>query len=179
MGMGVDEYSWVGPMLYKLAKHVADIAALGGTGEKLPVTVRASTSLAKTPVAVGVHLTAAHHLGDVLATLLHGKSPLYNDGLQPQLKGMKRREKSGRTSTDNNHRRGVMAIFVRGTVVGRNVTLTDEIDVGLCNITYRTPRVQTPPHHFDMRNVAHSHPYLPCSGSPKQPFIRVLLRPNI
>ena len=135
MGMGIGENGRAGTVLHKNLQDAVGIAALFTTRIELSIAVSSCPTLAKAVVALGVNTLLGADARNVLLSLAHILSPLYDNWLETQLDKAQGCEQSTRSGTYDDNRRTVadIAIDVGFKVLKRwfltNVCPNGQVDV--------------------------------------------------
>ena len=103
MGVGIDEYGWVGTVGHQYAQHLADIAPLGGTGIQFTIAESACATFAETPVAVGIENTFASQESYVTFAFLHRFSTFHNHRADTVLQRTQCSKETCWAGTDNDY----------------------------------------------------------------------------
>ena len=111
MGVDINHDVGVGTMFNKESQHFGDIATFGRTRVKLTVAIGPCPTLAKTPVAIRIHLFDSHQIDYIFLPFFHRLPSLHNDGSNSQLQRPQSRKQSRRTSTHNDYRLRVFRIL--------------------------------------------------------------------
>ena len=140
-------------MLNKSVHDILHIASFGGSGIKFAVGIGSGTTLTKAPVAIGVNLLCSRQVSNVAFPIFHGFSSLKNDRLQSQLQSSECRKNTGRTCSNDDDGRTVVAVFVLPLIVGGYVFLAN-IHLGLGVISDFAPTgVEAAAKHLNVRNI--------------------------
>ena len=118
MGVGVDGDGGVGAVFDEALDDIGGVATLGAAGVEFAVGVGSGTAFTEAPVAFGVDLTGAAEKGDIKGALLDGLTAFDNDGAQAAFESPQGSKQSGRSGTDDNDGRLVVAVLIAAAVVG-------------------------------------------------------------
>lgn len=103
MGMGLEEDFGVGTVEDQRLERLVVVAAFLAAGEELAIGEGAGTPFAEGVVRFGVDGSVAVDLGDVAFAGRDVASALEDDGPQPQLDQVQRREQTGGSRSDDDH----------------------------------------------------------------------------